>query len=495
MHFDDLERGPTRLPVTGPTLDSNSPSVATSTPENETLGRLPLRLVVGWGLGTLAGGILFNTTGVLLLRYLTDYLGLAAGLAGLLIAASKVYDALTDPLMGWVSDNTRSRFGRRRPWLLVGTLLCALALVALFNVPGSLAGGGLVAWVVFVLLLYASAYTVFTVPYLAMPAEMTVDYHERSRLMSWRVGFTAVAQVAAGYAAPMLILAFGDGRSGHGLMSLTLALGVLAAGLGCFALTRTAHATSAPLTDSGPRARIAFGEQLRAVAGNKPFLLLMLSKLALLLAVASFGATFAYFVIHVLKATYALLGTFTVVSTAGMFASLPLWTRLIRRTDKRRAFIIAGVAYALLASSWLLAGPDEPTAVLLLRAAVMGVLGCGTLLCGQSLLPDAIEYDYLRHGERREALFAGFFTMVEKLASALGVAVTGLFLGAMGYVSSADGAVVQQPASALLGISIAVGAIPAVMLLVSCAVLTRYDLGEGRLRELREAAQSASVRA
>jgi Na+/melibiose symporter-like transporter len=74
---------------------------------------------------------------MLLLRYLTDYVGLAAGLAGLLIAVSKVYDAVTDPLMGWVSDNTRSRLGRRRPWLLVGTLLCGLALVALFNVPAA----------------------------------------------------------------------------------------------------------------------------------------------------------------------------------------------------------------------------------------------------------------------------------------------------------------------------------------------------------------------
>ena len=124
---------------------------------------------------------------------------------------------------------------------------------------------------------------------------------------------------------------------------------------------------------------------------------------------------------------------------------------------------------------------------MLVRAGVMGVLGCGTLLSGQALLPDAIEYDYLRHGERREALFAGFFAMVEKLASAIGLALTGGFLGAMGYLSSSDGALVSQPASALLGISIAVGALPAVMLLISCALIWFYDLTEQRLVELRSA--------
>ncbi len=451
-----------------------------------------LSLAVGWGIGSLAIGILFNTTGFLLLRYLTDYVGLAAGLAGLLISASKIYDAFTDPLMGWISDNTRTRIGRRRPWLLAGTLMSGVALVALFNIPGGWSGAPLIAWVLVVLLFYATAYTVFTVPYMAMPAEMTTDYHERSRLMSFRVGFISAAQLVAGYAAPTLIVAFGDGRRGHGLMSLVLAAALVVCGLACFVLTRTARATtagnSALLEPEAPTSRrFGLGEQLRAVAGNRPFLVLILAKLALLLAIASFGATFAYFVVHVLQETYVLLGKFTLVSTATMFASLPLWLRLIRRIDKRRAFLIAGFLYATLSLSWLLAGPAEPPVWVLVRAGAMGVLGCGTLLASQALLPDAIEYDYLVHGARREALFAGFYSMTEKLASAIGLALTGTFLGVMGYVSSSNGAIVQQPESALHGIAIAVGAVPAAMLLLSCAALWAYDLTAPRLAALRAA--------
>ena len=348
-------------------MASSAPALAADSAVHDSRDAVPARLsvslAIGWGLGSLAIGILFNTTGMLLLRYLTDYVGLAAGLAGLLIAVSKIYDALTDPLMGWISDNTRSRLGRRRPWLLAGTLLCGLALVALFNVPAGWSGAALVAWVVVVLIFYATAYTVFTVPYMAMPAEMTTDYHERSRLIAFRVAFIGAAQLVAGYAAPMLILAFGDGRRGHSRMSVVLAAALVVFGLACFWMTRTARATTVGnstgvgLASPGTAAaRIGFGEQLRAVAGNRPFLILILSKLALLLAIASFGATFAYFVVHVLKATYALLGTFTVVSTITMFASLPLWLRLIKLTDKRRTFMLAATAYALLSFSWLLAG-------------------------------------------------------------------------------------------------------------------------------------------
>jgi GPH family glycoside/pentoside/hexuronide:cation symporter len=459
-------------------LASIAPVIAPVIAEGAASERLGLRLIVGWAIGTFAIGILFNTTGMLLLRYLTDYVGLAAGIA------------VTDPLMGWVSDNTRSRFGRRRPWLLLGTFMCGLAIVGLFNIPSAWSGGLLVGWVVLMLLFYASAYTVFTVPYMAMPAEMTTDYHERSRLMSYRVAFICSAQLVAGYAAPMLIVAFGDGSRGHGRMSFVLAAGIIVCGLACFSTSSTMVQRSAGdgvMTGATVTPRIGGMAQLRAVIGNRPFVILIVSKLALLLAVASFGATFAYFVVHVLKATYALLGTYTIVSSAAMFVSLPVWMKVIKRTDKRRTFLIASALYAAMSLSWLLASAGDPVLWTLLRGVAMGILGCGTLLAGQALLPDAIEYDYLRHGERREALFAGFYTMAEKLASAFGLAMIGTFLGYMGYLSSSGGALVQQPDSALLGISLAVGGLPALMLLVSGALLWSYDLSEEKLAALRAA--------
>lgn len=449
---------------------------------------LSWKLCAGWGIGTLTVGILFNTTNMLLMRYLTDYVGLAAALAGALISLSKIYDAATDPLMGWISDNTRSRFGRRRVWLLLGAVLCGVALVALFNVPLGWSGTALTVYVLALLLFYASAYTVFGVPYMAMPAEMTDDYHERSTLMSYRVAFIGAAQVLAGYCAPLLVVAFGEGRAGHAGMSWVLGAAIMVSGAICFFATKSARATAVVATP-----RTTLRQQLASVMSNRPFVLLIGAKLGLLLAVASFSTTLVYFFVHVLQASYSLLGLFSLVSTIAMFASIPVWLRLSKRLDKRCIFIIAGALYALLSLTWLLAGPGEPMIWVMVRSAAMGVFGCGTLLAGQALLPDTIEYDYLRTGLRREALFAGFYTTTEKVAFALGLAFAGLLLGAMGYVSSTAGGATLQPASALLGISLCVSLVPAVTLLLGCLFMREYDLSEAKLGELRAAAAAVTA--
>ena len=133
---------------------------------------LPLGLCIGWGAGTLVSSTLLFTTNTLLLRFMTDYLGVAAATAGLLFALSKVYDAASDPVVGIFSDTVRSSRGRRRPFLFAGTFLASLSLILLFN-PPQLMGAAMVAYMAFGLIFFSTAYTVFNVPYLAMPAEMT----------------------------------------------------------------------------------------------------------------------------------------------------------------------------------------------------------------------------------------------------------------------------------------------------------------------------------
>ena len=175
--------------------------------------RLPVSTCLGWGIGSLGMSLMFSATGVLLLRYLVDYVGIGAALAGVLISVAKFYDAATDTLFGIASDRTRSRWGRRRPYLLLGGVVSAVSFVMLFNLQGA-AGPALLPWLVLlVLLLNATGYALFNVPYLAMPGEMTRDYHERTRLMSFRVAAVAVGQLVATFVGPLLIQRFGgDGE-------------------------------------------------------------------------------------------------------------------------------------------------------------------------------------------------------------------------------------------------------------------------------------------
>ncbi|MCC6172197.1 MAG: MFS transporter [Gammaproteobacteria bacterium] len=187
--------------------------------------RLDTSLCLGWGIGALGMSLMFAATSVLLLRYLVDYVGIAAAVAGLLISLARMYDALIDPLVGVASDRTHSRWGRRRPWLLWGGLLSATSFVMIFHLDG-VADSLKVTAALFVLLANASGYALFNVPYLAMPGEMTDDYHERTRLMSFRVAAVAAGQLFASSVGPLLIVRLGGGATGHERTAWLLGAGI-----------------------------------------------------------------------------------------------------------------------------------------------------------------------------------------------------------------------------------------------------------------------------
>ena len=245
-----------------------APRQSTGVADAAAPARLATSLCLGWGIGSLGMSLMFSATGVLMLRYLTDYAGVAAGVAGLLIGLSKFYDALVDPLVGAASDRTRGRWGRRRPYLLWGGLLSAVSFALIFQldaVDPSLK----VAAALVVLLLNASGYALFNVPYLAMPGEMTDDYHERTRLMSFRVAAVAAGQLLAASVGPLLILAFGGGAPGHQRTAWLLAAIIAIASVASFLSTRDAPAKLVP------HAAFGLGAQVRAAFSNQPFMLLV----------------------------------------------------------------------------------------------------------------------------------------------------------------------------------------------------------------------------
>ena len=444
------------------TSQAATPAMLADTPRD-----VPTRTVIGWGVGSLAIAILYNTTNMLMLRYLVDYVGIAAALASGLIAFSKIYDTVTDPVMGVISDRTRSSIGRRRPWLLVGAFLCAFALPILFITP-ALSPTMLIVWVTFGLLFYATAYTVFSVPYMAMPAEMTDDPHMRSVIFSWRVKAIAIGQVAAGGAAPALIVYFGGGETGHAGMSIVLAVGILISALLCFRFTRDAR--ELPVVDFSNMP--GFSAQVRTLVANRDLVWLLVAKMVHLVAVAFSASSFAFFTLRVLQIPDTYLSLFIVTSSVAIFASAGPLAALSRRIGKQNTYSLSVALYAVVHITWMYAPVGETAIPIAIRGLLAGVGGSGMMLMAQSLLSDVMADDRAKTGIAREGVYAGLYTTIEKLSYAFGIAIVGVLLGAAGYIEG-NAAGINQPQSALDVIRWSVSIIPAGLAVLAAVAMHR----------------------
>ena len=444
---------------------------------------VPFRIRLGWGIGSLGLGILFNSYALMLLFYLTDVVGMKVQVAGMLLTIAKLYNVVCDVPIGMLSDRTRPfrGWGRCRPWMLAGSFLCAAAFIAMFNVPQG--AGNATAYVLGSLLFYATAYSMFNVPYMAMPGEMSDSYHERTAIMSFRVVFIQVGYLIGVGLAPRLTRMLGGGMAGYGRVGWILGIAAGLALLASFFGTASARATTRHAT------RYTAREQLMSVIGNRPFLLLSLFKLLTLFSAATVTATLLYFVKNILRYDPGIMLWYSIGHAGAALLSVPLfWVPLSNRIGKHRALMVATLGFMLTSLSWLLAGPGEGELVFTLRAFVLGTFAAGKLLLGMTLLPDIMEYDSLRTGMRREGVFSGAYSLVEKSAFALSPLVLSLILSMFGYTESANNVYVEQSGDALFGIYLNIAIVPAICNALAAIVLLRYDLTEARLQELRAAA-------
>jgi len=423
---------------------------------------------------------LLNTQTAMLMIYLISAVGIAPAVAGSLVFISKIYDGITDPIMGVVSDRTTSRWGRRRPYLLLGGMLAALSVVGLFSVH-TVSFVSTQIWVLVMLLVAATAYTVFNVPYMSMPAEMVQDPYERSKLMSYRVAWIAVGTFVGIALAPRLVAYARDTlgvpeTEAFSLMSLITAAIILLASLGCFLSTRGAPATERT------RVSIPFTEQARTALANRPFLILLGIKYLGLYALSATVATNIFFVRQVMQQSEAIMLWYGLAYMVGTLTAIAPWILVSRRLSKAKTLALSAGLAAVVNLTWLLSGPEEPVALYMLRGFVLAMTNGGMLLMGQSLLPDVMEYDYRKTGLRREGLYAGLYSFVEKLAFASAPLTLGVLLSSMGFIPGLP-RTAAQPESALLAITLAMAVIPAVTNTLKVVLALRFRLPEADLRD------------
>jgi GPH family glycoside/pentoside/hexuronide:cation symporter len=450
--------------------------------------QLKLREQLGWAMGSMGTGVMIGALTGYGLYYMTNYLGIAAGLAGSLIGLSKFYDMISDPVMGQISDRTESKWGRRRPYLLVGTIACPLMLLLLFHMPVFESGSLTITVLFLVLVLYATAFTSFNVPYFAMPAEMTSNYHERTVIMSQRVFFSTMSVVSVSVLGPFVIEAFGGGVAGYKGMSWVLAFLVFI-GMG----TTFLFTKNVAFTLRSERSDYRVRNQVKLILNNKPFCTFIAAKSMIFIGSASAQGTLLFMGQFVLGRGEMILVGFGIGYTLGVMFSLPIWTRLIAKVlGKRDAFRIASIGLGLTMLTWWMATPDESLVIFYSRFFLMGIFSAGGLVAGSAMLPDMMEYDRHRSGVNQEGLYAATFSLIEKIAYTAGPAMLGLLLSAGGFISVQKGQFVDQPDSAITAIRIAVSIIPAVLSIIGGLLIGFYDLDEAKLKSVKSVSTETS---
>jgi glycoside/pentoside/hexuronide:cation symporter, GPH family len=415
------------------------------------------------------------------LVFLTNVAGIPAGLAGSVLSVSKVWDAVNDPMVGVLTDKTRSkRWGRRLPWLLYGAIPFGLFSFLLWIVPR--VGGELPnvwwLWVYYVLIgaIGQLFYTVVNLPYTAMTPELTQDYDERTQLNSFRFAFSIGGSILSLILAQIIFLKIPESQRELQyavLAALTSAIAILALYWCVWGTRKRALVFEAHRAQGEVEATIPLGQQFKLALSNRPFLFVIGIYLCSWLAVQITASIIPYFVINVMELQDSDVPPVLIAVQGTALLMLFVWGALSKIFGKKAVYFM-GMSLWIIAQIGLFFLSRGQIALMYALGILAGMGVSTAYLVPWSMIPDVIELDELQTGQRREGIFYGFMVLLQKLGLALGLLFVGWGLQAAGFKEAIAGQPLPpQSASAVEAIRLAIGPLPT-LALIAGLVLTYY---------------------
>ena len=475
--------------------------------------KLRLREKIFYGLGDVSNGLAVSSMSLWFLYYLTDVAGLGAFLAGIAITVGRLWDAVTDPIMGWITDHTKSRWGKRLPYLLFGAIPYAISYLCLWIVPEFESEHYIFVYVTVTLIFFNTCLTVVFVPYTSLTAAITNDYNERTSITGYRMFSSQVAFLIGAALPPILVsLAshsaqseqaagmleslidslnplFGSwantARQGHFIVASLFAVIMVASIWTTFFGTREREFETKARDDAASQSTpFTYASKIvEQLFGNKPFLISVLMLLLANCAAALAGANLAYYLQYVLGLEadfHKIIPTMFIMA----IVSVPIWVTLAKKYGKAEVFQKAMYCYALIYFLMPLFQPEYNRFIYIV-AMLIGFFHAAALTIPWAVIPDVVEYDELKSGKRREGLFYGGTTFAYKAATGMAILISSIMLEVFNYTPNT----VQSP-NAILAIKFLIGPIPAVFLLAAAFLAGRYPLTyEKHKRILAELAQ------
>lgn len=450
--------------------------------------KLSVKEKVCYGLGDLSANILFAAISFYLLYFFVNVGGLSPGLASAVFLIAKAWDAITDYLMGRITDKTRSKWGKRRVYMLFGALPYGLCFLLLWLVPG----GADQQWekmlyYTFAYMLFNTAWTVVYIPYNSVTANMTDDYDERTSLNGIRIALANVGLIIG--AAVFALLADGVESVFYGIFGDSKRAYLLAAGI--FAAIAVAimffsgynikeRVSDAPENDKG------FFTTLKEFFKLPEFRNIMMCYLLSMVGFDIIMAVFMFFINDSLGfGGGAMAMIFVAIPLVCAIASSALWVKLSEKYNKHKVYVVACVymAFVLLFAIFV---PAETVWSTVLLCVFAGAGMSAIQILPYAGVPDVIEVDEYVNGVRREGAYYGITQFMYKIASGVSIALVSLVLEAFGYTESMDGTVIDQPDSALMAVRVVLGVLPGVIFLVSIVFSHRANMGRDRFNTIKE---------
>ena len=418
----------------------------------------------GWGLADMGIVVFVIVKQLLVLSFLTNYLNVPVGIAGLLTTSVLIFDIITDPIVGYLSDRTHSRWGRRVPWMVIGALILSGGIIGLFGVPQSLSLLGTIIWVGVFFALATVGFTMVAIPYGATAGEMTQDPKERSTMMGFRMAFASVGILLGGAVIPQLA---GGTRDGHFIAAIYVAPIIILSIWGSLWSTRTAPRILSPSARG-------FMSTWLLVFKNKPFVILVCLYGIMTLAIALITAGLPFAAIYLifdsgnslLSPASSALGILSLLFACFVFGSIlsqAFWVWMSARLGKVSALIFGLVIYIILLIAIFVSLPSVDIMLIAILFVVAGMTNGAYQQIPWAIYPDLMDITRSESGDAIEGAFSAIWLFGQKVANAIAPLILSLILALFGWRESGEGFTDQVP-EALRALQNSITILPAFIL-------------------------------
>lgn len=444
--------------------------------------KLKKREKIAYGLGDLGNNVAYGAMGFYLVFFLTDVAGLSPVWAGYIFMVVRMWNAVFDLIIGVLSDRTKTRYGRRRPYLLFGAIPLSISFALLWQLLFT-DMNKMIIYYTAAGILFSTMYSLVAIPYNSLLPEMSQDYDERTSISGYKMALSFVGSLLSAMGVTLIVDTIYPGKSMYHVSYpvMGVVLGIVIAATVLLAFLGTKERVEVKL----PEHKDNFLKDIVSLIHLKEYRLVLGIFVGNMVGFDVIMALYIYFMKYALKVSSDISYIFMSIPLVFAVIVTPLWVKLSNRIGKQKTYIISAIYFLipLVSCNFL------PEAELLPIIIVVILIGAGisaSQVLTFSILPDVVEVDELKNGVRREGIIYGSTMFFYKISSAVIVALVTSCMGLFGYVESAGDTVVQQSSGAISGIRLLISCVPALCFVLSAIFVKKLPLGKEAFDKIKD---------